>query len=151
MAFCVEHALILEISTGWEFEPFLMSLSCFFYRSRPLSPIAMHYLQAIYWYHARIYVSNFVCVLFLFRFLSSFCLLCFMFLILKMENCKYKMPCLHKFPVFASMCLTGFILCVGLCVCFWECLCSMWVQLVEVCSVSFESTHHRTMGCVFRK
>ena len=40
-----------------------------------------------------------------------------MFLILKMENYKYKMPCLHKFPVFASMCLTGFILCVGLCVC----------------------------------
>ena len=36
-----------------------------------------------------VYVSSFVCVLFLFRFLSSFCLLCFMFLILKMGNCTY--------------------------------------------------------------
>ena len=69
-----------------------------------------------------------------------------MFLILKMENYKYKRPCLHKFPVFASMCLTGFILCVGLCVFFGNvCVrCEFnWLR----CSV-FLLKAHTTMGCV---
>jgi len=69
-----------------------------------------------------------------------------MFLILKMENYKYKMPCLHKFPVFASMCLTGFILCVGLCVFFGNvCVrCEFnWLR----CAV-FLLKAHTTMGCV---
>lgn len=56
------------------------------------------------------------------------------------------MPCLHKFPVFASMCLTGFILCVGLCVFFGNvCVrCEFnWLR----CAV-FLLKAHTTMGCV---
>ena len=32
-------------------------------------------------------------------------------------------------------------------VCFWVCLCSMWIQMVEVCSECIESKNHQTWVC----
>ena len=94
-----------------------------------------------------VYVSSFVCVLFLFRFLSSFCLLCFMFLILKMCNCTYKIPSAWILCVWKHVCMLYWIYLLWMIVCFWVCLCSMWIQMVEVCSECIESKNHHVIVC----
>ena len=148
MAFCVEHALILEISTGWEFEPFLMSLSCFFTAAGPF-----HQYPCTTSRQPSIMQGFMFPILFVFCFYSDFYLL-FVSCVLCSWSWKWRTRN-TKCPVcINSVCFQAGVLldlsCVWDSVCvFWECLCSMWVQLVEVCSVSFESTHHH--GLCFRK